>query len=29
MSDALYDTDILVWSERQGELLHRLARGGG
>jgi hypothetical protein len=22
-----YDTDILVWSERQGELLRRLARG--
>ena len=26
MSD-LYDTDILIWSERQGELLRRLARG--
>jgi hypothetical protein len=23
----LYDTDILVWSERQAELLRRLARG--
>jgi hypothetical protein len=22
-----YDTDILAWSERQGELLHRIARG--
>ena len=26
MSD-LYNTDILAWSERQGELLHRIARG--
>ena len=26
MSD-LYETDILAWSERQGELLHRIARG--
>jgi hypothetical protein len=24
---ALYDTDILVWSEQQGALLRRLARG--
>ena len=27
VSDALYDMDILVWSERQGELLHRIANG--
>ena len=27
MSDALYDTDILVWSEQQAELLRRAARG--
>jgi hypothetical protein len=27
VSDALYDTDILVWSERQGELLRRIAAG--
>ena len=27
MSDALYETDILVWSERQGELLRRIASG--
>lgn len=25
--DTLYDTDILLWSERQAELLRRLARG--
>ena len=22
-----YDTDVVVWSERQGELLRRIARG--
>jgi hypothetical protein len=27
VSDALYDTDIVIWSERQGELLHRIAKG--
>lgn len=27
MSDALYDTDILLWSERQSDLLRRIARG--
>jgi hypothetical protein len=27
MSDALYDTDIVIWSERQGELLRRIAIG--
>jgi hypothetical protein len=27
MSDGLYDRDILSWSERQGDLLRRLARG--
>lgn len=26
MSEALYDMDILVWSERQGELLRRIAK---
>jgi len=27
MADQLYDEDILVWAERQAELLRRLARG--
>lgn len=27
MSSTLYETDILLWSERQGALLHRIARG--
>jgi hypothetical protein len=27
MADRLYDTDILVWSERQADLLRRLAAG--
>jgi hypothetical protein len=27
MPDSLYDTDILIWSERQADLLRRLARG--
>jgi len=27
MSEALYDTDIVIWSERQGELLRRIASG--
>jgi hypothetical protein len=27
MSDVLYDSDILVWSERQSELLRRIASG--
>ena len=27
MSDGLYDTDILVWSEQQADLLRRAARG--
>lgn len=27
MNDSLYDTDIVIWSERQGELLRRVARG--
>jgi len=27
MADGLYDTDILVWSERQAHLLRRLAAG--
>jgi Domain of unknown function DUF29 len=27
MPDGLYERDILVWSEQQSDLLHRLARG--
>jgi len=27
VTDTLYDTDVLLWSERQGELLRRIARG--
>jgi len=27
MPDSLYDTDILIWSERQADLLRRLAGG--
>ena len=27
MSDSLYETDVLAWSERQAELLRRLGRG--
>ncbi len=27
MPDSLYDTDILIWSERQADLLRRLASG--
>ena len=27
MSDTLYDTDVLSWSEQQAELLRRAARG--
>jgi len=27
MPDDLYETDVLVWSERQGQLLRRLAAG--
>lgn len=27
MAEGLYDTDILIWSERQAELLRRLAAG--
>ena len=27
MSDALYDTDIVTWSETQADLLRRVARG--
>ena len=27
MSDGLYEADILIWSERQGKLLQRIARG--
>lgn len=29
MPDDLYESDILVWSERQADLLRRLARGEG
>jgi hypothetical protein len=27
MPDSLYDTDVLVWSEHQADLLRRLAKG--
>ena len=27
MTDALYDTDVLIWSEQQADLLRRAARG--
>ena len=27
MADSLYDADILIWSERQADLLRRLAQG--
>jgi hypothetical protein len=27
VSDSLYEADILIWSERQGELLRRIAKG--